>query len=416
MKRFAVIGGGVSGLACARLLSGRYDVRVFEKENRPGGLIRCERVDGSLFHLCGGHVFNTKNAEVDAWFWSRFDKSADFTKADRKSAVCLEGGKFVDYPIENHVYQLDDDIQRRFFAEVDEMIRNPPPPPGNFGEFLLRRFGKTLYDLYFRPYNAKVWRRDLGDVPLSWLEGKLPMPTPQEMLEANRTHLKEKSFVHSTFYYPKRGGSQFIADTLAAGLDVAYGVDVKSIQCLPDGGCRVDGERFDGAVFCGNVKDLPSIVEGDAVLPGELAAEISGLESHGTTSVFCETDPIGYSWFYQPSSRHDSHRFICTGNFADSNNAPGKMTCTVEFTDEIPVEEIKRQLLLMPYHPRYLAHHFSPCSYPIQHSGTRQMIEALKQWLARRKIGLVGRFAEWEYHNMDAAIASAMRFVAGIKV
>ena len=157
-------------------------------------------------------------------------------------------------------------------------------------------------------------------------------------------------------------------------------------------------------------------MEGDAALPGELAAEISGLESHGTTSVFCETDPIGYSWFYQPSSRHDSHRFICTGNFADSNNAPGKMTCTVEFTDEISVEEIKRQLSLMPYHPHYLAHHFSPYSYPIQHSGTRQMIEALKQWLARRKIGLVGRFAEWEYHNMDAAIASAMRFVAGIEV
>ena len=154
--------------------------------------------------------------------------------------------------------------------------------------------------------------------------------------------------------------------------------------------------------------------EGDAALPGELAAEISGLESHGTTSVFCETDPIGYSWFYQPSSRHDSHRFICTGNFADSNNAPGKMTCTVEFTDEIPVEEIKRQLLLMPYHPRYLAHHFSPCSYPIQHSGTRQMIETLKQRLARHNIGLVGRFAEWEYHNMDAAIASAMRFAARI--
>jgi len=138
MKRLAVIGGGVSGLACARLLSDRYAVRVFEKERCPGGLIRCERVSGSLFHICGGHVFNTKNAEVDAWFWSRFDKSVDFTKADRKSAVCLENEKFVDYPIENHVYQLDADIQRKFFAEVDEMIRKPPPPPGNFGEFLLR--------------------------------------------------------------------------------------------------------------------------------------------------------------------------------------------------------------------------------------------------------------------------------------
>ena len=141
---------------------------------------------------------------------------------------------------------------------------------------------------------------------------------------------------------------------------------------------------------------------------GGFAAEIDKLESHGTTAVFCETDPIPYSWFYQPSGRHESHRFICTGNFSPSNNAPGKMTCTVEFTDEMAEGEIRRQLKLMPYHPRYLVHHFSRYTYPIQHGQTRQMISDLKRALARFNISLVGRFAEWEYFNMDASIASAM--------
>lgn len=413
MKKIAIIGGGISGLSAGQMLKDHYDVHVFERESTPGGLIRCKRVNGSLFHMCGGHVFNTKNDAVRDWFWTRFNRDVDFIKADRKSAVLLDSGKFVDYPIENHVWQMDESVQRGFYADVRHMLQEQAAEPDNFGEFLLKRFGKTLYDLYFKPYNMKIWRRDLSTVPLSWLEGKLPMPTPREMLEANQNHLEEKSFVHSTFYYERRNGSQFIADGLACGLDISFNTSVQSIQCLEGGGCMVCGRHFDGVVFCGNLKDIPSILA-DVDLGGYSDA-IRQLESHGTTAVFCETEPIPYSWFYQPSPKHQSHRFICTGNFSPTNNASGRMTCTVEFTDEISRDEIKAQLCLMPYAPRYLTHHYSPCTYPIQHRGTRGMIRELKEFLKKKSIYLVGRFAEWEYFNMDAAIASAMSGIEAVR-
>lgn len=409
MKSIAIIGGGIAGLTCARLLKGRCNVTVFEKESAPGGLIRCRRVEGSLFHTCGGHVFNTKNSQVADWFWSVFDKERDFVRADRKSAVCLPDGSFVDYPIENHVYQLDETLQKGFYSDVEKMISHPPEEPVNFGDFLLKRFGRTLYDLYFKPYNAKVWRRDLSEVPLSWLAGKLPMPTPQEMLEANRIHLKETSFVHSSFYYEKQNGSQFIADTLASGLTVNYNARVNELRRNTNGRWLVNGLPFDEVVFCGNIKDIPAVLKGCDI--GGFEPAIRGLESHGTTAVFCETDPISYSWFYQPSTAHQSHRFICTGNFSSSNNASGKMTCTVEFTDEIGQEEIIAQLPLMPFHPRYLTHHYSRYTYPIQHHSTREMISSLKDCLRSYGLHLCGRFAEWEYFNMDAAMASAMKLV-----
>ena len=57
-KKVAVIGAGISGLTTAQLLKDKYDVTVFEKDDRPGGLIKCERVNGNLFHTCGGHVLN----------------------------------------------------------------------------------------------------------------------------------------------------------------------------------------------------------------------------------------------------------------------------------------------------------------------------------------------------------------------
>lgn len=401
-------------MTCGRILSARHSVTIFERERKPGGLIRCEVANGSLFHTCGGHVFNTKNEQVRSWFWSLFDQQKDFIKTDRKSAVCLKDGLFVGYPIENHVYQMDERIQRSFLKDMVKIATAPVADPDNFDDFLRHRFGQTLYDLYFGPYNAKVWRKDLRDVPLSWLAGKLPMPTVEEMLLANISRYEEKRFVHSSFWYPRKGGSQFIADTLAAGLEVVCGVDIESVVRQASGRYRVADQEFDIVVFCGNLKQLPSLLGG--VIDGDMAAFIEGLDYHGTTAVFCETDRIPYSWLYQPSPAHGSHRFICTGNFSPENNAPGKMTCTVEFTDEVGQDEIDRQLGLMPFHPRRLAHCYSRFTYPVQRRDTRDGVAAVKAHLSKNNIYLAGRFAEWEYFNMDAAIAAAMRCCAHIGV
>ena len=137
-------------------------------------------------------------------------------------------------------------------------------------------------------------------------------------------------------------------------------------------------------------------------------SKIDALESHGTTSVFCEIDKNPYSWIYMPSRQHESHRIICTGNFSSSNNAPGKMTGTIEFTDEISEEEIKENLTRIPLHPKYLAYCYNRYTYPIQDRETRSMIKSLKEDMARCNLYMTGRFADWEYYNMDAAIGAAM--------
>lgn len=407
--KVAIVGAGISGLTVAQLLKDHSEVSVFEQEPRAGGLLKCRIVGGSLFHTCGGHVFNTKSSAVEKWFWSKFDKSNEFVKTDRKSAICMGDGKFVEYPIENHVYMLDKNDQ---LSVVDDWLQlsKDNPQPRNFEEFLLGRFGRTLYDLYFRPYNSKIWKCNLSDIPLDWLDGKLPMPTIRQMIAANIDHTKEKEFVHSSFYYPRHIGSQFIIDRLSEGISIRCCESATAIDYNESGQITVNGEKFDEVFFCGNLKDLPKIA-----MPGlgieRFCKEINNLNSHGTTSVFCESDPIPYSWFYQPSTEHDSHRFICTGNFSSNNNAPGKMTCVVEFTGHKETEDIYKQLCKMPFHPKYLTHNYSPCTYPIQSASTRAFVATIKESLRLRHVRLVGRFAEWEYYNMDSAIQSAMNEV-----
>jgi protoporphyrinogen oxidase len=407
MNKIAIIGAGISGLTVAQLLKNKYEVRLFEKGLKAGGLIRCEHIQGNLFHTCGGHVFNSKNKDVLNWFWSFFNREREFVKAERNSIVFMQNGLQIPYPIENHVYLFDAETQRKSINDWLS-IKQSKDNVHNFEEFLRGRFGETLYQQYFKPYNEKVWRRDLTKVPLTWLEGKLPMPTVEEMIFNNMNHVEEKAFVHSSFWYAKENGSQFIVDRLAEGLNIVCSSDIQQVV-YNKGKWMVSGEVFDKVIFCGNIKQLPSFIKGVDI--NNYTNRINAFESHGTTAVFCEIKQNPYSWIYQPSTLHESHRIICTGNFSPTNNATGRMTGTIEFTDEISKKDILENLSRIPLSPKYLKHHYNKYTYPIQDSDTREMINSLKDELSTKGFFMTGRFADWEYYNMDVAIDAAMTVV-----
>lgn len=406
LQKVAIIGAGISGLSIAQMLTKEFEVKVFEKESKPGGLIKCERVNGNLFHRIGGHVFNSHRQDVLNWFWGKFNKDEEFNKTYRNASLAMSYNKMVPYPIENHIYHFDEKIQKSIIDDLIFMAKIKDNVPNNFEDFLVERFGKTLYELYFKPYNTKIWRRDLKKVPLSWLEGKLPMPTLQEIIYNNMNHVKERSFVHSSFNYPKQDGSQFIANRLSEGLNISYNTEVNAL--LKKGKVWiVNGESYDKIIFCGNIKQLPFLIK-DQIDITAYKQSVEELEWHGTTTVFCEIEKNPYSWIYMPSKEYESHRIICTGNFSLSNSVEGKLTGTIEFTDAISSDGILENLSRIPFTPKYLKHHFEKYTYPIQSKTTKTMMNALKNELEKSELFLLGRFSEWEYYNMDSAIGAAI--------
>lgn len=427
MYRYAVIGAGISGLSTARLLQDKgYDVTIYERDKKPGGLLKCRRVNGSLFHTCGGHVFNSKRQDVLDWFWSFFIREEEFTKTDRNSCVFMDKNNSsleydcIPYPIENHMYLFDKKIQESFYNDLEEIDKVKGANTNitdyqSFGDFLRWRFGKTLYNLYFQPYNEKVWKRDLNTVPMSWMEGKLPMPTTTEMRVNNANQVEEKAFVHSSFWYENNDGSQYIADKLANGLNIKYCTSIESIQ-YNNGIWIVCGEVYDAVVFCGNIKEMITMINGVNI--DEFKEPVKALKYHGTTAVFCEIDKNPYSWIYQPSRNHNSHRIICTGNFAKTNNneklPEGRITATIEFTDEISKMAILDNLSRIPLNPKYLDHEYNQYTYPIQDMNTRNLIKELKSVLGPYDFYFTGRFADWEYYNMDVAIGAAIDLVENL--
>jgi len=408
--KIGVIGTGISGLSIANMLNSNNEVVLFEKNTRPGGLIKCDRVNDCLFHKVGGHVFNSKNKKVLDWFWSYFNRDEEFVKVTRNAKV-LFNDKLLGYPIENYLYLLDKPLIKQITAELIELSKLPAISPfqsKHFEDFLQRNFGATLYEIYFKPYNEKIWRTDLTKVPLEWLEGKLPMPNLLDIIQSNILREEEKEMVHAHFFYPKENGSQFIVDRMKKDLTIQTGNQVTNIQ-EKDGKLSVEGQdAFEALVYCGDIRQLPAYCKELLQANGVDVAYLEGLQANGTSNLFCETDDNNISWLYIPQNFTRAHRIIYTGNFSSSNNrGSSRKTCVVEFSGKVDYEVMTEEIKKLPGNLHPLAFNYEPSSYVIQDDRTRKEIAAAKEVLKRHNIYLLGRFAEWEYYNMDKAIEAA---------
>jgi protoporphyrinogen oxidase len=385
---------------------------LFEK-GKLGGLVGCTFESGHTYHRVGGHVFNSKVPHVLAWFWKHFDKENEFIMAKRNAVIFLDG-KYISYPIELNLSQLPVAVARTAIKEILEIAKAPPSFSHDFEAFLKGNFGNTLCSQYFTPYNQKIWNRDLASIPLAWLDGKLPMISPSDIIEKNILKLDD-NMVHSSFYYPKHGGSQFIIDRLAENLTI-LNEEVASIQ-LRDSDYTINMTHggFQAVVYTGDIRQLSAILSRQTCdqvgLTEERIRRLQGLDSNATTTMLCESDKNDYSWVYLPGPETKCHRIIMTGNFSPENSAanlpPNRTTCTVEYSGHLSEEKMRHEVMGLPFNMLPVAYNYCQNSYIIHDEDTASLMQDLVARLADHGIFCCGRFAEWQYYNMDAAIASA---------
>lgn len=415
--KIAVIGAGISGLSIAQLLNKEHEVKLFEKAKEPGGLIKCERINDCLFHKVGGHVFNSKNEKVLNWFWNFFDRDKEFIKAKRNAKILINNS-IIGYPIENYIYSFEKSTTSKIISELLQLQQQAVLPPfkfENFESFLINNFGNTLYHLYFKPYNEKIWQVDLQTVSMEWLEAKLPMPNLKEILLNNITREEEANMVHSWFYYAKEGGSQFIVDRFKQGLNIETEYNVIDIEVKTEKLIVNNHKQFDKVIYCGDIRQLPHNCKQLLIENNADVSYIEQLRSNGTSNIFCETDETDISWLYIPESFTKAHRIIYTGNFSDTNNRGSyRKTCVVEFSGEVKYEVMVEEIKKLPGNLKPLACNYESNSYVIQDKRTRGEIAAAKKVLEKHGIYLLGRFAEWEYYNMDKAIEAAFELTMKI--
>jgi UDP-galactopyranose mutase len=166
--RILIVGAGFAGATYAReLAEAGYAVDVIDRRSHIGGNAY-DSVDpsGVRVHRYGPHLFHTNSAQVVNWL-TRF---GDFAPYQHRVVAALGDGRLVPMPVNRRTINEVFGVRLGSEAEVRDFVAGQGEPiadPGNAAEYLLSQIGRTLTDLFFRPYTQKMWALDLEDLAIA---------------------------------------------------------------------------------------------------------------------------------------------------------------------------------------------------------------------------------------------------------
>jgi len=162
-----VIGAGPAGLTAAYELRKRgAKSTVLEADTQVGGISRTVNYRGYRFDI-GGHRFFSKIPLInDLW---RELLGEEFLTRPRLSRIHY-GGHFYDYPLRpaNAIAGLGILETALIGLSYAKSKIAPSTPETSFEHWVSNRFGRRLYEIFFKTYTEKVWGIPCTEISAEW--------------------------------------------------------------------------------------------------------------------------------------------------------------------------------------------------------------------------------------------------------
>ena len=162
-----VAGAGPAGLTAALELSRTgVPVTVHEAEGAVGGIARTEMYRGYRFDI-GGHRFYTKVTEIER-LWHEL-LGHELIRVPRLSRIFYQG-RYYAYPLQlpNVVRNLGLVESTRMTASYLRARLRPAAPEETLEDWVVNRFGRRLYQTFFKTYTEKVWGLPCSVIRADW--------------------------------------------------------------------------------------------------------------------------------------------------------------------------------------------------------------------------------------------------------
>lgn len=423
-----ILGGGLAGITIAAHLE--QECEVLEKDSRGGGHCQTVQEHGFTYDAGGPHIIFSRNQEMVDYMVALLGDNVH--RARRNNKIFYQG-RYVKYPFENGLYDLDP--QDRFECLYHYIKNDYPPPQSNFKEWIYHHFGKGLAEKYLIPYNEKIWNVPAEELGLEWVEGRVPKPPIEDVIKA-AVGVETEGYTHQLYYnYPSRGGIESLPRAMARQVrNLTPDFEVQRIWKERGRWCVSNGKitrRYEKLVCTIPIQELAHALENT---PADVLAAVDALRYNSLITIAVGLDSTrlpDFTAIYVPDPEIRFHRLSFPAVFSPHNAPPGRSIIEAEITTnpgdgthELPDDEILVDVIADLVQME-LAHPVEVCygrvlrtkyGYVVQDDNCRRHLRHAKAYFENLGIALCGRVAEFEYINMDVCIERAQKVAARLNL
>jgi len=435
-KKVIVLGGGLTGLSAAYRLSQQgVSVTVIEERPRLGGIAASIKYGKYIFDY-GPHRFHTKNlSQLEEIKTLMQDK---LNILYRKSSIRLMGKYFV-CPLEIKNLLLNMGPLKSTQAFLDyvftiTMNKLVTQPDSSFENWVVNRFGRTLYNIYFGPYTEKLWGIHPARISTDWASQRIALMNLWDV--AIRLLIKKDDTprtYETKFYYPYFGSGEF-SDKFAEKIELNNGVIHTQAEVVA---LNWEGNSVDEVVFIRDgcesrekadyiISTIPItklILMSKPLLQSTLVKSAMRLKYRGIVFLFLVTrkkELTDNHWIYCPEKELIFNRLSEPKNFSDKMVVNNTTSICIEIScnqgdhiwmaskDEIfkfAMDSLKRMDFMDESDVLDFFIDKLPDAYPIYELGYEDNIENLISFLhSSANLITAGRQGLFRYGNMDHAI------------
>ncbi len=415
-ENVVVVGAGPAGLGFARAI--RKPCTVLEAQAQPGGLMRSKHIKGYIFDWAG-HIFFTRLDRIRSLVENSLKDN--FHYQDRESWV-FSKHTYTRYPFQANTFGLPIPVVKDcLLGLIDASFSSEDEEPENFHDWIFRTYGEGIASHFMIPYNRKLWARDLHQMDHHWLAGRVPRPGLSEFIDGALGPGRKDMGPNARFGYPLSGGMQTLADRLSLDCATPVRTGARVVQIDPaahvvttSGNSSLSYEHL---VLTCPLHEIVAMTKG---VPREIRDAAGALEY---LSVLCVNVGIrrpaltDRHWVYFPEPEFLFHRVFVQGNAAPKVCPPGCFSYTAEITyssgkavdfdtaGSQTVEGLIQAGLMDKDDIVDVVDLIDiPVAYIVPTHNRKEVVDLIRAWYRDQNIHLVGRFAEWEYYNMDHAL------------